>query len=116
MVESARLRATPKGIRERLWAACSNERRVPFRDIAGHSLDRPAADASLRLGLSQRGESRREVDNAKCRRPPCPVRVKAHRMKGEVRRPTWRNSSTALHLLDKLLPLSFFRARGAGTR
>jgi hypothetical protein len=52
IVESARLRATLKVIRERLWAACSNERRVPFRDIAGDSLDRPAADASLRLGRS----------------------------------------------------------------
>jgi hypothetical protein len=37
-------------------------------------------------------------------------------MKGEVRSPTWRNNSTALHLLDKLLPLSLFRTRGAGTR
>jgi hypothetical protein len=37
-------------------------------------------------------------------------------MKGEVRSPTWSNSSALLHLLDKLLPPSFFRARGAGTR
>jgi hypothetical protein len=42
--------------------------------------------------------------------------MKAHKMKGEVRSPTWRSSSAALHLLDKLLPLSFFRARSASTR
>jgi hypothetical protein len=65
IVESARLRATLKGIRELLWAACSNERRVRFRDIAGDSLDRPAADPSLRLGRSLTGEARRDVDNAK---------------------------------------------------
>jgi hypothetical protein len=93
IVVSARLRARLKGNRERLWAACSNERRVPFRDIAGDNLDRPAEDARLRLGRSLRGETRREVDNAKSRRPPCSVQVKAHRMKGEVRSPIWRNAA-----------------------
>jgi hypothetical protein len=38
-VESVRLRAALTGIRERQWAASSNERRVPFQDIAGDSLD-----------------------------------------------------------------------------
>jgi hypothetical protein len=85
IVESARLRAALYGIRVRLWAASSNERRVPLRGNAGDSLDRPATDASLRLGRSLRGEERREVDNAKCRQPPCSSQVNKHRMKGKIR-------------------------------
>jgi hypothetical protein len=65
-VSDRRIRPTTgraQGIREQLWAACSNERRVPLRrDVAGDSFDRPAAHASLRLAYFLR-EARRDVNS-----------------------------------------------------
>jgi hypothetical protein len=101
-----RLRTTLNSIKARLWWARSSERRVPLREISRDSLDGPEADAKLRICCATGGKARREVDNAKCGRPPRAVAVEVHRMKENVGSAVGPDRGAAITFKNKYLRLA----------